>query len=381
MARSSTIFLILFIYFSTHYIEAQKTTVNFSLWDPAATMPISHKVPVWFSLGLPESKTYALKGLSVNLFNGIDYGKMNGIQIAGIYSRIDSLGHGITFAGFYNVQRNAFSGIALSGLMNINRFLFQGIQASVVQNIEITDFQGVQAAGFMNVTGGTMKGVQLTGGINIAQSLQSSFQLAALVNFSLHESTGAQMAGLLNVSTDLKGMQIGLINLSHRLNGVQIGILNYSADTNAVKIGLIDINPHTKIRPMVFWSNYATYNVGVRFMNRLTYSIIGFGTPYDPVHYASSGLLFYRFGFYHQLHRLTLSSDVGASYLLFFNTLHGTNGISFEGRINAELALAKWLSLYASAGYAERKYYFGDHTFHGKSMYEFGVILPGILTH
>jgi hypothetical protein len=380
MTRFYYLFLILFIYISINYTQAQKSTVNFSIWDPAATMPVSHKVPVWFSMGLPESKTYSLKGLSINLLNGIDYGRMNGIQIAGIYSRIDSVGHGLSMAGFYNVQRNAFSGIALSGLMNINRGLFEGIQASAVQNIEITNFQGLQAAGFMNVTGGTMKGAQVTAGINIAQSLQSSFQMAALVNFSFHESTGAQLAGLFNVATDLKGIQIGLINVSQRLNGVQIGLLNYSADTGAVKIGLIDVNPHTKIRPMVFWSNYATYNVGIRFMNRLTYSIIGFGTPYDPVHYASSGLLFYRFGVYHAWHRLTLSSDVGASYLLFFNTLHGNNGLSLEGRINAEFAFTKWISLYASTGFADRKYYFGDHAFHGKSMYEIGVILPGILT-
>lgn len=380
MTRLHAVILILFTYFSTYNIHAQRPTINLSLWDPAATMPASHHVPIYFSFGFPESKTHALEGLSVNLLSGIDYGKMEGIQIAGIYSRIDSIGHGLSIAGFYNVQRNAFSGIALSGLMNINRGLFQGLQMSAVQNIEITNLKGLQLAGFMNVIGGKLNGIQLSGGINIAQSFSSSLQIASLVNFSLHESTGAQLSGLLNVATNLTGVQIGLLNLSHRLNGLQIGLLNYAADSNAVKVGLINVNPYTKIRPIVFWSSYSSYNVGIRFMNRFTYNIIGFGTPYDPVHYASSGLLFYRLGIYHQLHRLTLSSDLGISYLLFFNTSHGNNGISLEGRINAEYAFNKWLSLYASAGYSDRKYYFGDQRFHRKSIYEIGMILPVILT-
>ncbi|MBB3187331.1 LA_2272 family surface repeat-containing protein [Microbacter margulisiae] len=361
--------------------QSHKTAINFSVWDPLATLPVSYHQPAVLSLGIPESKTSSLSGLSVNFLNTVNYGVMNGVQITGIYSRIDSIARGFTFTGIYNIQRNNFSGVAASGLMSINKGMFQGLQVSNVQNIEITDLEGLQIAGFMNVVGGTLHGGQMTAGINVAQSIQSSIQIAGLVNFSLHDSKGIQIGGLVNVATSLKGAQIGLLNFTKKLQGVQIGAINYSADTNAVKIGLVSVSPRTQIRPIVFWSNISTYNAGVRFMNRYTYSIIGFGTPYDPIHFASSGLIFYRLGVYHTVRRLTLSGDLGISYLLFFSTSHGDSGISGEGRINVEYALNQWLSIIASGGYTKRKYFFGSRTTQMKPIAEVGIILPNILNY
>jgi hypothetical protein len=377
--KSILISIFLFFLVAITWSQQNRYSVNLSIWDPFATMPLSHHQPVWFSLGLPESKTSLLKGVSINLFNGINYGKMNGVQFAGIYSRTDSAANGFSFAGLYNIQRGSFTGLATSGLMNINRWNLHGIQASAVQNIEITDLEGAQVAGFMNVVGGTLKGMQIAAGFNVVNSSHPSVQLAGIVNFGLHDVQGVQVAGIANYATSLSGVQIGILNFTQHLRGAQIGIVNYSADTNAVKIGLVSINPRTQVRPVLYWSNVSTYNVGMRFMNRLTYSMIGFGTPYDPMRFESSGLLFYRLGVYHKIDHVILSSDLGISYLLFFSSSHGDSGLSREARINAEYAFPKGISLFASGGYATRNYFFGDRATQWRPIAEIGIILPNIL--
>ncbi len=377
--KRTTLTLVLLSFVVNCWTQPSNSSVNLSIWDPFATLPLSRHQPVWVSLGLPESKTSSLHGISFNLFNGIDYGEMSGIQIAGVYSRIDSTAKGFSFAGLYNIQRGSFSGLATSGLMNINRWNLHGIQASAIQNIEITDLEGVQVAGFMNVIGGMLKGMQIAAGFNVVNSSHPSVQLAGIVNFGLHDIQGVQMAGIANYATSLSGVQIGILNFTQHLRGVQIGIINYSADTNAVKIGLVSVSPRTQVRPVLYWSNASTYNAGMRFMNRFTYSIIGFGTPYDPIHYESSGLLFYRFGIYHKINHVILSSDLGISYLLFFSSSHGDSGLSREARMNVEYALPKGISLFASGGYAVRNYFFGDRATHWNPIVEIGVILPNIL--
>jgi hypothetical protein len=369
----------LLVFFISCWAQQNSASVNVSIWDPFATNSLSHHQPTWVSLGIPESKTSSVQGLTCNLFNGIDYGKMNGVQITGIYSRIDSTANGFSYAGVYNIQRGAFNGLSVGGLMNTNKGNLSGLQVSAIQNIEFTDLQGVQAGGFMNVTGGTLKGIQITAGFNVADSANPSVQLAGLINFGLHDIHGIQVAGMANYAYSLSGVQIGLLNFTKHLQGIQIGIINYSADTNAVKIGLVSVSPHTQIRPMFYWSNTSTYNVGVRFMNHLTYSIIGFGTPYDPIHYASSGLIFYRIGIHHHIKQVTLSSDLGISYLLFFTSSHGDCGLSREVRINAEYAFTKGLSVFASSGYTARTYFFGDRATHWMPIAEIGIILPNIL--
>lgn len=253
------------------------------------------------------------------------------------------------------------------------------MQASAIQNIEITDLDGIQVAGFMNVIGGTLKGMQLAAGFNVAKASHPSVQLAGIVNFGLTKMQGVQVAGIANYADSLSGVQIGLLNFTKHIKGVQIGIINYSADTNAVKIGLVSVSRRTQVRPVMFWSNMSTYNVGIRFMNRLTYSMIGYGTPYDPIHFASSGLLFYRLGVYHKINHIILSGDLGLSYLLFFSSSHGDSGFSREVRINAEYAFPKGISLFASGGYAARNYFFGDRTTQWKPLVEFGIILPNLL--
>ena len=165
--KRTTLTLVLLSFVVNCWTQPSNSSVNLSIWDPFATLPLSRHQPVWFSLGLPESKTSSLHGISFNLFNGIDYGEMSGIQIAGVYSRIDSTAKGFSFAGLYNIQRGSFSGLATSGLMNINRWDLHGIQASAIQNIEITDLEGVQVAGFMNVIGGMLKGMQIAAGFNV----------------------------------------------------------------------------------------------------------------------------------------------------------------------------------------------------------------------
>lgn len=371
--------LICFLLFFTGFLHAQPDVkyLNVSLWNPVAISPYQYNNTTIVSLGLLQSKVNDLYGFDANLFSGVTTGKMYGFQFSGLHSRIEGTVKGVTVAGFFNTHRSSMSGLEISGLSNMNLVNQYGMQLSAVQNICMLNTEGVQVAAFVNVTGRTMSGVQFAGGFNVAD-VSYGVQFAGAVNFALAESRGVQIAAT-NYATKMQGVQLGAFNFARRMKGVQIGVFNYSADTSTVKIGLISISPKTKICPMIYYSSLATLNLAFRFMNRLTYTIVGIGTPYDAPHTSSSGMFFYRLGIYRQLGKVTLSSDVGASYISEFNNARESNALSGEGRVNLEFAINKQLSLMCSGGCSVRRFFTKGKSTDVKPIVEIGLILPNLL--
>jgi hypothetical protein len=376
--RQALIFLTLCIFI--FHIQAQSDTkvLNVSLWNPVSTVPYDFNNTNIISIGLPQSKVNDLKGVSINAIGGVTTGKLHGIQIAGFHSKTEGPGEGLTFAGLYNIHKASFTGFSGGGLMNLVMVNSHGVQLSAVQNITMFDVSGLQLASLMNVAGNTLSGMQISLGFNVATYAQSSVQLASIVNFGLERFSGVQVAAF-NYATDMNGLQLGVVNFSRRHKGVQIGIANYSADSTVLKLGLISISPRTKIRPVVYYSNLATLNTGMRFMNRYTYTIFGIGTPYDAPHTTSSGLLFYRLGIYQTLGDFTFSADAGISYITKFLDQHEKNALSMEGRFNLEYAFNKSISLMCSGGYSVRKFFAQYKPADLKPIVEFGLILPNLL--
>lgn len=368
-------FLVLFAG-STH-AQSDVKYLNVSLWNPVAVSPYKFDNTTVVSLGLFQSKVNALYGLDANLLSGVVTGKMYGLQFAGLYSRVEGIAKGVTISGLYNIHRASMSGLEIGSLANMNVVNQFGVALSGVQNICMFNATGLQAAGLMNVTGQTLSGVQLSGGFNVANIVRG-VQLSGIVNFALDDCRGVEMAAL-NYATNMHGVQIGAANFARRMKGVQIGVVNYSADTSTFKIGLVSISPRTKIRPLIYYSNLATFNVGFRFMNRISYSILGLGTPYDAPHTTSSGMFFYRLGIYQQVGRFIFSSDAGVSFISKFMEARERNAVSMEGRVNFELAIDRQISVICSGGYSVRRFFARRESTTLKPIIELGIILPNLL--
>ena len=369
----------IYLFSGTLLAQSNVKVFNLSLWNPVATVPYEYDNANLLSVGLLQSKVNNSYGLNVNLLSGITTGRMYGLQISGLHSVIEGASQGVSFAGLYNIHKASMSGVAISGLANMNLVNGRGVQLSAVQNICMFNTDGLQISLLMNVTGQELSGVQVAAGFNVA-SVSKGVQLAGLVNFSLDHSSGVQLAAI-NYATSMQGVQLGVANFARRIKGVQVGIINYSADSSTVKIGLVSISPHSKIRPIVYYSNLATFNVGVRFMNRISYSILGLGTPYDAPRSTSSGVFFYRLGLYHTLGRVTFSSDVGASYISKFIEEIDHKALSMEARFNFEVLLNNHISLLCSGGYSVSRFLSRKASAQLKPIVEFGLILPNLLKY
>ncbi|MTK52304.1 hypothetical protein [Paludibacter sp.] len=373
------ILILIFTCLLTGSLSAQTDIkcLNVSLWNPVAIVPYTYDNSLMVSVGLLQSKVNNLYGFSANGFSGITTGKMTGVQVAGFYSRIEGAAKGLTVSGLYNIHKASMSGVEIGSLANMNFVNQHGVQLSGVQNICMFNTDGLQAAALMNITGEMLSGVQIAGGFNVANDMHG-VQLSGIVNFTLNKGSGIQLSGF-NYATSMRGVQVGVANFARRMKGVQVGLVNYSADSSTLKIGLVSISPKTKIRPVIYYSNLATLNVGFRFMNCISYTILGLGTPYDAPHTTSSGMFFYRLGLYKQIGRLTLSSDAGASFISKFMDTGEKTALSAEGRVNFELALDKQVSVICSGGYSIRRFLSRKTSAELKPIIELGIVLPNLL--
>jgi hypothetical protein len=370
--------VIISVFFSgSIFAQEDVKCLNVSLWNPVATTPYSYDNSVIVSLGLLQAKANNIYGLHASLMSSVTAGNMYGLQVGGMHSKIEGAAKGVAISGLYSVHYASMSGVDISGLATMNLVNHHGVQFSGVQNICMFNADGIQAGGLMNVTGQILSGVQVAGGFNVA-NVARGVQLAGIVNFVLEDCRGVQVSAF-NYATHLNGMQIGVANFARRMKGVQLGLVNYSADSSTLKIGLVSISPKTKIRPIIYYSNLSTFNVGFRFMNRISYTILGLGTPYDAPSSTSSGSFFYRLGIYRQVGSLIFSTDIGTSYISTFYESRERNAISFDGRVNVELALNKRFSVMCSGGYSRRKFFGGKASSDVKPIVEFGVVLPNLL--
>lgn len=304
----------------------------------------------------------------------------NGIEIGGLANIIGENTNGVAIGGLMNISGKDMQGAQISSLINITGDYTRGLQLSALANVGV-DVHGVQLSGLSNIAASELRGLQLSGAVNTAIHSKGALQIA-LTNICLQDMRGIQL-GIGNYTTEMRGAQIGLINLSEggKVKGVQIGLVNHSKDsTSAIKIGLVNITPKTRIQMMAFGGNMTKLNLAVRFMNRMSYTMLGVGTHYLGMNDKFSGSLFYRAGLYMPLikEKLLLSGDLGYAHIENFENESSEvpeRMYSLQARLNLEYHPIKKFGIFASGGYGITRYYDRNKLYEKKPIVEFGIIL------
>lgn len=278
----------------------------------------------------------------------------------GLFSRIDTL-HGVSVNAILSASNNT-----------------DGVQISLISNAT-RKLRGVQLASFSNISLSPLAGLQLSPVSNISMGVKRGVQLSALVNVCSGYMRGYQMSAY-NYADTLNGSQIGILNVCiNHPKGVQIGIINYSRDTVAHKIGLVNVNPKTKTDFMAYIGSSSKFNIAVRFRNRSTYSILGFGTHYMGLDNKFSGALFYRLGQYFALNpKLTISGDVGYYHVETFEENSSDKPqrlYSLQLRVNLDYQINKTVGSFVTLGYGDTRYYSHSKEYRNRSIVEAGITL------
>lgn len=304
----------------------------------------------------------------------------NGIEISGLANVTGETTNGVAIGGLMNISGKDMQGVQISSLINITGDYTRGVQLSALANVGV-DVHGVQISGLSNIAASRLSGLQLSGAVNTTIRSEGALQIA-LTNICLQDMRGIQL-GIGNYTTEMRGAQVGLINLSEggKVKGVQIGLVNHSKDsTSAVKIGLVNITPKTRIQMMAFGGNMTKLNVAVRFMNRISYTMLGMGTHYLGLNDKFSGSLFYRAGLYMPLikEKLLLSGDLGYAHIENFENESvevPERMYALQGRVNLEYHPVKKFGFFASGGYGVTRYYDRNKFYEKKPIVEFGIVL------
>ena len=301
-----------------------------------------------------------LRGAQINVISGVTNKEMRGVSIAGLLASSKGKSYGVQISGGLNSVDGNMRGLQMAGVANIAHYA-----------------NGVQIAGLSNACTSPMRGIQISGITNIAMGVKRGIQLSVVANVCSEYMRGIQTA-MYNYADTLNGWQWGVINvcMSHP-RGVQVGLINYSRDTIAHKVGLVNVNPLTRIDVMAGGGTSTKTNVSLRFRNRSTYSIIGFGTHFMGFDDDFSGALFYRLGQYVMLgQRWSLSGDVGYCHVETFkkNSNNGPKRLcSLQVRLNVDYSINKTLGAYASVGYGDTRYYHHFSKYRQRMMGEAGL--------
>lgn len=305
-------------------------------------------------------KTKRITNIAVGLNYHYD-SLLNSRLNVGLVSEVDSL-RGLQVGLLYGGIRHDAHGALISGLANASHAL-----------------KGVQIAGFTNLVFTPLRGLQLSAFTNTAMGMNGGLQLTGLSNITAGDTRGVQIAAY-NYADTLRGTQIGLINAAaYRPKGVQIGFLNYSRDAQTRRYGLINLSPQTRVDYMLFGGTSSKINAALRFKNKTSYRILGFGTHYMGFNSEFSGDIFYRFGQYIPLSsKWTLSGDLGLYFIEIAKkkTIEGPRHLySLQAHLNLDYQINSVVGAYISTGYGTTRYYGSHENYRSRPMIEAGITL------
>lgn len=132
------------------------------------------------------------------------------------------------------------------------------------------DVAGAQIDGFASITK-DLSGVQAAGFAVIARDEAHGFQTAGALAFA-REIDGVQAAPV-NIAHDANGLQFGVVNIGKRVKGAQVGVVNIADEIDGTQLGVVSVN-RDGVHPIVFASNLAYTNIGVKFSTRYVYTTI-----------------------------------------------------------------------------------------------------------
>lgn len=355
--------------------------INLSLWKGICTQPADSTQTTYFNLGL-FSETYRLNGIGINAFGGVIHESMNGVQISGLASLTGNDMRGVQISGISNVSGNSMTGISLSGLVNIAGNQSRGVMLTGLTNIAGDNTAGLMMSGVINITGDKALGAQLSGLANITGETYKGLMASGLLNIVGNDMSGVQLAGLTNVvGGHMGGAQVGLFNYASKASGLQIGLVNfYKDEMKGFQLGLVNANPDTKVQMMLFGGNSTKINVGVRFKNKLFYTILGGGTHYLDFGDKFSAAAFYRAGLELPLYKnLFISGDLGYQHIETFKNKDyidiPARLYALQARVNLEYRFTDKFGIFATGGYGGSRYYNKNKGYDKGAIIEAGVVL------
>ena len=315
----------------------------------------THNIGVGINHHCADSTLYSSGNLA--LFGDVD--ALRGAQIGAFSATVRRQMRGVNIAGIVNAVGSDMRGVQIAGVSNLLQS-GNGFQVALFNNVAGENYSGIQLSALSNISLGMKRGMQI-GGTNICSSYMRGVQ-----------------TGFYNYADTLNGSQIGLLNVCIRHpRGVQIGVINYSRDTLAHKIGLVNVNPNTRIDIMTYGGTATKANLAIRFRNRSTYNILGVGTHYFGLDKHFSGALFYRIGQYFNITpRFSLSGDLGYYHIESFEENSNNKPerlFSLQARLNADLILGNYTSLFATVGYGDTRYYNHARRYRQRAIFEAGL--------
>lgn len=355
--------------------------INLSLWKKVSTQPADSTQTTYLNLGL-FSAMNRLNGLGINAFGSVVKQNMDGVQLSGLANMAGGSMRGLQIGGISNVNGNNLAGVSISGLVNISGNQAKGVLITGLTNIAGDNMNGVMISGIMNVTGNKSSGVQLGGLANVTGERFSGVIASGLLNVVGETMSGVQLSGLANVvGGQLNGMQGGLFNYATKARGLQIGLVNYYKDEmKGFQLGLVNANPDTKVQMMIFGGNSTKLNIGVRFKNKLFYTILGGGTHYLDFEDKFSAAAFYRAGLELPLYKnLFISGDLGYQHIETFKNKDYMDVparlYALQARLNLEYRFTKKFGIFATGGYGGSRYYNKNKGYDKGVIAEAGVVL------
>lgn len=370
--------------------------INLSLWKNIATQRTDSVGSTCLNLGIFSSMN-RLAGLGANVLGSVTFSSVEGVQLSGLSNMAGKRMCGVQAAGITNINGEGLTGLSLSGLVGITANCARGVLVSGLANISGEDNRGVSIGGLLNLCGegtaglhfagianvadGNYRGVSAAGLLSVGGKDLQGVQLSGLGNITAEDVEGGQVSALLNVAGDtLRGVQIGGANIAMHARGVQIGLFNYyKKSLHGFQLGLVNANPETQVQLMLFGGTATKLNAGVRFKNRLFYTILGGGTHYLDFGDHFSAALFYRAGLELPLYRrLFVSGDLGFQHIeTFKNKKHSVPArlYALQARVNVEYRLTDRLGLFLTGGYGGSRHYGRAVTYDKGVIVEGGVVL------
>lgn len=354
--------------------------INLSLWKDICTQPHDSTQTTYVNIGLLSTMN-RLNGVGINALGSVVHGDMNGVQITGLANLAGGTMRGVQFAGISNISGNNTLGLSVAGLVNITGDGSKGVVITGLTNIGGDNNSGVMLSGFMNVTGNMASGLQLSGAANITGQAFNGVMTSGLLNVVGEHMNGLQMAGLANITGNkLNGVQVGVFNYATNVRGLQIGLVNYyQKEMKGFQLGLVNANPDTRVQMMMYGGNATPANIGVRFKNKLFYTIVGVGSFYQDLNDKFSISASYRAGMSFSIYKgLSISGDLGYQHIEACSNKDEViprRLYALQARANVEYQLTKKFGIFATGGYGLTRFYNRSSNYDKGAIIEAGIVL------
>ena len=347
--------------------QPEHHAVNLQFLYPVATSS-DPDLTTNLRLSLLYGRVGSVRGLDLNGVAATTGSDVHALQLTGAYSRIGGLFQGMSVTGGMQHLSADGVGFQFSGLANYVEGRFVGVQYSGLLNHVRGGFVGFQFAGALNSNDGPGGFLQIASIANVNVGPFGGLQLSALFNHGNSHVSGAQ-AALLNFAESMSGAQIGLLNLAQTFSGVQVGVINISKINTGIPIGFYNSTDSSNVDLVIYGTNLAAINGGIRTVVNNWSSVIGGGYRDTKSDAENSGFLSWHFGRLIELgSRWSLTADLGYVHIipkayddpLINDRLH----FALQARLLAEVALGRKIAIFAGGGVSTR---FSEYSSHASS--------------